>query len=67
MEMEIKFEIIEATNGFIVHYGEMYMVAKGTNSEESRMELRNTWRTSSPRKCPTSMRVRTELKLRGYD
>lgn len=40
MEMEIKFEIIEATNGFIIHYGDMYMVAKGGNSEESRAELR---------------------------
>lgn len=40
MEMEIKFEIIEAVNGFIVHYGDMYMVAKGGNSEESRKELR---------------------------
>lgn len=40
MEMEIKFEIIEAVNGLIIHYGDMYMVAKGSNSEESRKELR---------------------------
>lgn len=40
MEMEIKIEIIEATNGFIIRYGEMYVVAKGCNSEESRKELR---------------------------
>lgn len=40
MEMEIKIEIIEATNGFIIRYGEMYVVAKGCNSEESRNELR---------------------------
>lgn len=38
--MEMKVEIIEATNGFIIHYGKMYIVAKGSNSEESRKELR---------------------------
>ena len=41
MEMEIKFEIIEATNGFIIHYGKMYIVATGGSANVDKFGLRH--------------------------
>lgn len=38
--MEMKVEIIEATNGFIIHYGKMYIVATGGSCNDSDMGLR---------------------------
>lgn len=38
--MEMKVEIIEAVNGFIIHYGDMYIVATGGSCNDSSMGLR---------------------------
>lgn len=38
--MEMKVEIIEAVNGFIIHYGNMYIVATGGSCNDSDMGLR---------------------------
>lgn len=38
--MEMKVEIIEATNGFIIRSGKMHIVAKGSCYKESKSELR---------------------------
>lgn len=38
--MEMKVEIIEATNGFIISYGDIYIIAKGNTYDDSKKILR---------------------------